>query len=432
MGWFSGQRTAAAGPGQQRALFGISSAQDLIPPRPYLRPDIPVVTSETARRHSAVWAALRLRADMISTLPLGVFRQVAGISVSWPAPPVLSLPGGPNVDIGEWLYSSQQDLDSAGNAIGLITAVDGWGLPARIELQPASATSVIVKDGQLFKFRIAGKLYDPAEVWHEKQHTLAGFHLGLSPIAYAAWAIGEYLSVQQFAIDWFGGGAVPRARLKNTAKQLDPVEAVRVKEAWRASVSAGEPFVHGNDWEYDLLQAQSASQDWIMAKEFSIPDIARFFGVPADLIDAAPTGSHNNVRYANITQAHLQFLVIHLQPAITRRERALTRLVPAQRTVKMDTGSLLRMDPATFALLIASKITARVLAPSEARAMEDRPPFTESQLAEFDRLFGPPQTGEGTGGPPALPPGLGPGGLPSDLPPGSGDDNGPAALPAGS
>jgi hypothetical protein len=33
-------------------------------------------------------------------------------------------------------------------------------------------------------------------------------------------------------------------------------------------------------------------------------------------------------------------------------------------------------------------ITSRWLAPSEVRALEDRKPFTESQLAEFDRLFG--------------------------------------------
>jgi HK97 family phage portal protein len=420
MGWFSGRRGPAgtvAVP-QQRALFGIGSANDLIPPRPYLRPNMPVVTSDTARRHSAVWAALRLRADMISTLPLGVYRKVAGINVSWPTPQVLLMPGGERVDIHEWLYSSQQDLDSAGNAIGLITQVDGMGFPARIELQPIGACSVLVKNGQLSKYRIAGKLYDPAEVWHEKQHTTSGFHLGLSSIAYAAFAIGEYLSVQQFAIDWFSGGAVPRARLKNTAKQLDPAEAIKVKEAWRASVSAGEVFVHGNDWEYDFIAAQSASQDWINAKQFSITDIARFFGVPADLIDAAPTGSHTNVRYANITQAHLQFLVVHLQAPLIRREVALSRLLPQPRFVKFDVNNLLRMDPHTFAALVQAKIASRVLAPSEARAMDDRPPFTEKQLAEFDRLFGPPKSGEGAGSPPesSVTGPLSPAPAPSDLP----------------
>lgn len=430
MALFAGSRLPsgrAAGAPQERAgMFGIGSASDLIPPRPYLKPNMPVVTSETARRHSAVWAALRLRADMISTMPLNVYRLIAGIQVTWPTPVVLTNPGGERVDIHEWLYSSQQDLDSMGNAIGLITQRDGMGLPSRIELQPASACSVLAKGGQVVKYRIDGVLHDPAEVWHEKQHTISGFPMGLSPIAYAAWSIGEYLSVQQFAIDWFGGGAVPRARLKNLHKELDLTEAIRVKESWRASISAGEPFVHGNDWEYEMISAQSASQDWIEAKKFSVTDIARFFGVPADLIDSTPTGTTSNVRYANIAQAHLQFLVIHLSPAIIRRETALSALMPQPRYCKFDVDALLRMDPKSFADLIAAKITSRVLAPSEARALDDRPPFTPSQLDEFDRLFGPPKTGEGNQGG-TLVPVAEPGGV-AELPEGTDQ---PAALPAG-
>jgi hypothetical protein len=36
--------------------------------------------------------------------------------------------------------------------------------------------------------------------------------------------------------------------------------------------------------------------------------------------------------------------------------------------------------------------TSRVLAPSEARALEDLPPFTDEQLAEFDRVYGAPRS----------------------------------------
>jgi hypothetical protein len=56
--------------------------------------------------------------------------------------------------------------------------------------------------------------------------------------------------------------------------------------------------------------------------------------------------------------------------------------------VKLNTDALLRMDPEARARTIGSQITNRTLAPSEARALENRPPFTEDQLAEFDRLFG--------------------------------------------
>ena len=203
-----------------------------------------------------MWAALGVRADLISTMPVGVYRMVGGVEVQNTfTPQILINPGGEHVGIAEWMYSSQIDLDRAGNSFGLITGRDGNGMPLRIELQPINSCSVIIKDGQLDGYRIGGKIYPTDQVWHEKQYTIGGLHVGLSPVAYAAWSVGEYLSVQQFAIDWFAGGAVPRARLKNVAKTLNPREATIVKEAWKASIAAGEPFVHGNDWEYDMISA---------------------------------------------------------------------------------------------------------------------------------------------------------------------------------
>jgi phage portal protein BeeE len=116
-------------------------------------------------------------------------------------------------------------------------------------------------------------------------------------------------------------------------------------------------------------------------------DIARFFGVPGDLIDAAVSGS--SVTYANISQRNLQFLIMNLGPAVGRREDTFSRkLVSGPRYVKLNTDALLRMDPAARAQMFKTQIDSRTLAPSEARALEDRPPFTEDQLAEFDRLFG--------------------------------------------
>ena len=415
-------RISDAQPGNgrtQRAMWGISSVQDLIPPRPFLRPTLPVVTTDSAMRHSAVWAALGVRADLISTMPVGVYRMVGGVEVQNTfTPQILINPGGEHVGIAEWMYSSQIDLDRAGNSFGLITGRDGNGMPLRIELQPINSCSVIVKDGQLDGYRIGGKIYPTDQVWHEKQYTIGGLHVGLSPVAYAAWSVGEYLSVQQFAIDWFAGGAVPRARLKNVAKTLNPREATIVKEAWKASIAAGEPFVHGNDWEYDMISATSASADWIDAKKFSITDIARFFRVPADMIDATPTGTTNNIRYANITQANLQFLTLHLQPAIVRREIALSNLLLKPKYVRLDTKSLLRMDPTARATMIKTQIDSRVLTPDEARIIDGLPPLTDAQTEQLDHFWPPKAVAPAADGTPAADAGDGGGGQ-AELPPGS-------------
>jgi len=373
----------------RRALPG-QTASELIPPRPQTRTGSAVVTNDTALRHSAVWACLRLRANLISTLPVDVYRRVGGIQVEVPKPPVLEAPGGERVDMLEWLFASQFDLDRAGNCFGLITARDGLGFPARIELQPLSEVSVVVNDGEVTGYRISGRLYPPSEVWHERQYTVAGLPVGLSPVAYAAWSIGEYLSVQDFALAWFGNGGIPQAHLRNTGKKtLTQAEAADVKAKFRAATQNGDMFVSGADWEYRPIQAEQAGADWIEAKRFGVSDIARFFDVPGDLIDAAV--SSGSITYANITQRNLQFLIMHLGPAIIRREKALSRLTPRPRFVKLNTDALLRMDPKARAEMFRTQIESRTLTPSEARELEDRPPFTDAQLAEFDRLFGPPK-----------------------------------------
>jgi phage portal protein BeeE len=128
---------------------------------------------------------------------------------------------------------------------------------------------------------------------------------------------------------------------------------------------------------------------WLEAQKYGIGDIARFFGAPGDLIDAAV--SSGNITYANITQRNLQFLIMHLGPAIYRRERALSKLLPQPRYVKLNSSALLRMDDLTRAQVNQLKIESRTLAPSEAREQDNNPPFTPEQLAEFDRLFGPPK-----------------------------------------
>lgn len=364
------------------------TADQLIPTRPVTSVGSVLVTNETALRHSAVWACLRLRANLISTMPVDLFRRVGGVQVEVPKPPVLVNPGGERVGIAEWLYSTQFDLDRAGNCFGLITARDGLGHPARIDLVPVGEVSVICKAGELFGYRVGGIEYTPDQVWHEKQYTVAGLHVGLSPVAYAAWSIGEYLSVQQFASDWFGSGAVPSAHLKNTAKTLTAQQAGAVKERFKAAVANRDLFVTGADWEYDMIQAEAAGSDWLEAKNFGIADIARFFDVPGDLIDAAVTSG--NVTYANVTQRNLQFLIMHLGPAIVRRETALSSLTSKPRYVKFNTDALLRMDPQTRATTVKARIDSRTLAPSEARELEELPPFTDAQVSEFAELFGDP------------------------------------------
>jgi HK97 family phage portal protein len=366
--------------------FAGATASDLVPLRPGSSTSAGsvVVTAESSLRMSAVWACLRLRANLMSAFPLDVYRRVGGVHVEVPKPPVLVNPGGDAWPLNHWLYASEFDLGRAGNTFGMIRARDNAGRPSLIEPLALRSVSVFRKDGRK-GYRVDGKEVDAADVWHEKRHPVPGLDVGLSPLAYAAYSIGEYLSIQEFALSWFGAGGPPRSHLRNTSKTLTSTEALEVKERHRAAVRSGEVFVTGSDWEMSMVAAEQTGMEWLEAKRYGIGDIARFLDVPGDMIDAPTAGS--SITYANVTQRNLQFLIMSMGPAVLWREQALSTLTSAPRFVKLNTDALLRMDPEMRSRVIAQQITARVLAPSEGRELDNRPPFTDAQLAEFDRLF---------------------------------------------
>ena len=94
------------------------------------------VTNDSALRHSAVFAACRLRADLISTFPCDIYTKNGNVDQLLPSKPkVLVSPGGDRWDYLQWMWATQFDLDRAGNAIGIITERNAFGLPARIDLQ---------------------------------------------------------------------------------------------------------------------------------------------------------------------------------------------------------------------------------------------------------------------------------------------------------
>ncbi len=372
---------------RKRDLTGIT-ASDLIPQRTNARPGTRI-NGDTAMRNSAAWACVRLRADLMSSFPIDVYRTVDGRQVEVPKPTVLTAPGGPRCRVKEWVYSTQVDLDRYGNTFGIISARDGNGLPAQIDLVCASDVTVKVRGGALAGYRIGQTTYDPPDVWHEKQYTVAGLHVGLSPVAYAAWCLGQYASVQQFALDWFDNGTLPSATLRNTQKVVPPKQAAEIKDVYRASVERGDVFVHGADWEFKMLNSQAAGSNWLESQNASLLDICRFFGCPGDTIDVAVSGQA--VTYANITQRNLQLLILNLGPAVGRREEAWSwGLVPAPRYVKLATNALLRMDPASQSTMLGQQLRDRMITPTEVRALFDRLPYTEAQYAEFIKLYGDP------------------------------------------
>jgi HK97 family phage portal protein len=195
------------------------------------------------------------------------------------------------------------------------------------------------------------------------------------------------LSAQEFAVSWFQAGGVPSAILKNSEKKLDRAEAIAAKESFKASITNGDVWTTGKDWEYTPVAVKAAESAFIEQMQYTDSDLCRFMGVPADMLDVA-SGNAAQVTYANVTQRNLQLLVMNLGGAVKRREDALSKLTPGGRYVKLNRSAVLAMDDKTRAELFALKVTSRTITPDQVRAYEDQAPLTEADYTQFDRLFG--------------------------------------------
>ncbi len=347
------------------------------------------VTDKSALRHSAVWACLRLRADMISSLPIDVYRRVGGRQVEVAKPGWLRSPF-PSWDFGSWLWATQFDLDRNGNTIGIVTRTDAQGRVSQVEPVAIGDVSMRVKGRRVSEYRVNGEKIDERYIWHERQYRIPGSPVGLSPIEFAAWSIGGYLSAQQFALDWYENGAAPAGVLRNTVLQEIPPEvATAAKAKFKAATQDRDLFVTGKAWEWTPSQGDASSAAFLDQMQYGITDICRFLSVPGDMIDAPADGSR--ITYANVTQRNVQLLVVNLAAPIKRREDAITGGLPQPQFAKLTSDAILRMDPLTRAQVLKIEIDSRARLPSEWRALNNLEPLGEAGYAEFDRLFGSPR-----------------------------------------
>lgn len=376
------------------------TANDYIPPRRVASSPVMSVTADSALRNSAVFACLNLRANLVSSTPVDPYRMSGGVQIEVPAPKLLKQPGGDlpqwqagstNHAMPEWLYSTQFDLGRYGNVVGIVTefvSFKGVDYPSSVELVPTGDVRFMGKANKITRIEIAGEKFEGDRlrlIWHERERTLPGCPVGISPVMYAAMSIGGYLEAQKFGLDYFASGGHPSGHLRNiVADHLSQDTIAEAKAQFKAGTQNREIFVSSKQWEFTPAAAPEAAAAFLDEMKYGIADVCRFFDVPGDMIDANQSGA--SITYANITQRNVQLLVINMGPAYLRRERALSSAVPGPMFVKFNTDALLRMDPQTREELLIARVAGKVLAPSEAREKNDLPPFTPEQIAEFKAL----------------------------------------------
>lgn len=375
MGWLKRKLMRATEPAaEQRAV----SFQDVWGSGVDISP-IRASSIDTALTLVPVFAATRLLADGVASLPLQTFRQQGATRARVDDPGLVRDPSQQGTAY-DWLHRAMTSLTLRGNAFGYITQFDAEMHARQVEwLHPDEVTVEDNRARSRPRWYWQGRPLDPDRVLHIPGYTLPGQVLGLSPIAAYALTIETGLLSQQFGRDWFKNGSVPASVLQ-TEHAVKPDDATVMKERFRRAASAREPVVLGQGVEYKPIAVPPNESQFLATMKATVNQIAAIYGIPPEMIGGE---SGSSMTYANVEQQAINFVTYTLRPHLVKLETAISSLLPRPQYVKFNVDGIIRAD-------LKSRYEAHSLAlrdgwksKDEVRALEELPPLPDGQGATY-------------------------------------------------
>lgn len=342
------------------------------------------VNVKNSLRSMAVLACVRVLKTAVANLPVDAVRLQGGAHVPVASTPrVVARPSG-RVSRRAWVAQMMDGLLTAGNAYGVVVAVDGVGRPTQVET--VAATDVVWRetDGVEAPF-LKGK---PVDVWPvgDLIHVPAsaflrsGSRVADSPVDLAKQSIGTGLAAEEFGAKFFRDGATPSAIIKSKTS-LTETQATAIKTAAKRALSGSrDPAVFGADLDFEQLSVKPNESQFIDLIRFEVEQVCRAFGVPPTMAYAAISGQ--NITYSNATQQDMQFLKFSVQSWLLDLEDAWSSWLTAPVVVKFNVDALLRMDTVSRYGVHEVALRNRLRSVNEVRALEDLPPFSDPVFNE--------------------------------------------------
>lgn len=367
------------------------------------------VSPESSLRNMAVWRAVNLISGTMAGFPIKTFRDRASSTSPAGQREEVTLPlfqgeAYPDMSWFEWkeitlahqlLWGNSYSLkirNEGGNRVARVLPLEPWRVT--VERGPQSRLN---PSGKRFKVSgIGGMPLTPDEILHIPGFGYDGL-CGLSPIAAARQAIGTAIAAEQVAAKLYDSGLLNGGFIQ-AERELKEGEAEKIRQRWREKVAgvvrSYEVAILGNGLKYQPATIPPKDAQWLEARQFGVEEIARLYGVPADmLMDNSATGN------TNVEDRATAFVKFGLQPWVDRFEdRVSHQLCPEGTFVELSMDNLLRGDTKTRAEVYAAALSAGWMTVNEVRALENLPPLAEqpapAPVVEEDEPEGPAGDGD--------------------------------------
>lgn len=277
------------------------------------------VGSDNALTFTAVWAAIRLLSESVSSLPLGVFTNSDGDKIVAQNNPVYSLlkirPNNYQSKI-TFLEKVMMDMLTKGNSYVRIERNRG-AIPTA--LLPLNADDVKIKfiDGVLF-YETGSNIYDASDILHFKTITKDGI-IGLSPIDQCKNSIGWGMAVEEFGNTFFKNGAKLSGVLQ-TDRALSETAIGRLKNSFNnvyaQLTGSNSTVVLEEGLTFKPISISAEQAQFLASRTFSLEEVGRIFNIPNHMLQNNTKSSFNNIEMQS-----QEFVTYTLMPYLTRIEQ---------------------------------------------------------------------------------------------------------------
>lgn len=287
------------------------------------------VSETSALSTVAVYACVTVLASTVATLPLPVYRRLAGGGKE--RAPEHRLYGllhdapNPEMSAVEFREALMGHLALWGNAYAEIER-DRAGRP--LYLWPLRPDYMAIKrDGNsalLYEYTVGGSVYGLSadRVLHIRGLSNDGI-AGYGPISLAREAIGMAGAVEEYGARFFGNDSSPGGILVHPGKLSKPAKD-NLKAGWEMAHSglANKHRVavleEGVKWE--AVGIPPADSQFLETRKFQATEICRLFRIPPHMI-----GDLDRATFSNIEHQSLEFVIHTIRPWTVRWEQAIQR-----------------------------------------------------------------------------------------------------------
>lgn len=337
------------------------------------------INEENATSIGALYAAVKLYADTVASLPWDTYIRVDGERRPYrPRPRWLDVPepNNPNRTAFDFKHRVVSSLLLDGNAFILALRDSSDNVIETRVLDPQKVEIISGPMGEPV-YKVTTKegtsTLGADSIVHIPLFATGENQRGLNPVEHHRVTLGLASATQLFGAKFYEQGAtvggvvkVPGELTQEQAQTLRDSFARRhegVDRAWRVAVLTG-----GAD--YSQMSVKVSDLQLVETMHYGVEAIARIYGVPLHLLQY-PGG---NSSYASVEVISIEWLRLGLGPLVARLEAAFQRLVPgAERTfLKFTVDGLLRATTQERYNSYATALNNGFLSINEVRALEDR------------------------------------------------------------